>query len=239
MKRYISILFVILLLHGCAGMSADRPAGHSEYTASIAQLKALRKQVFLLTQQLQQTQREVYALIDLKETLAKNIDHLSPFPALQRKSTQEMALAGSTGMTPTFYRSPSIDARLASLSQRINEKKRIAIKTQQKIDHLSPQLTKRQAIAKATSSDVVTIQPARVIYDVVYVYQDKKSRDKFNERLRASGFTDIASFNNTEKAEYYIYVGRFHEKRHAIARRNDLNKKTGSNHLQIKVNYIG
>lgn len=80
---------------------------------------------------------------------------------------------------------------------------------------------------------VVQEAKTREVYDVVYVYTDELSWDRFKRYLEAYGITDITSTRNNKKGEWYIFAGRFYDDKTAAQRVDDLNRKTHTSHAKV------
>jgi hypothetical protein len=92
-------------------------------------------------------------------------------------------------------------------------------------------------ISSSNLSDA-TIQPAvrkvRKIYDVMYLFNDRKSWKHFNKFLTAYGVHDKFSVTAKETGEFVTYVGRFYSEKDALARKDQLSKKTKTDHAIIR-----
>jgi hypothetical protein len=70
-----------------------------------------------------------------------------------------------------------------------------------------------------------------VIYDVLYVYKDEGSWQKFQRYLEAYGIKDFEPVH--KGSTYYLYMGRFYDKLAAAKRVEYLNRTTNTNHATV------
>lgn len=78
---------------------------------------------------------------------------------------------------------------------------------------------------------IVVSPKSRVIYDVLYVYKDEGSWQKFQRYLEAYGIKDFEPVH--KGSTYYLYMGRFYDKLAAAKRVEYLNRTTNTNHATV------
>jgi ribosomal protein L16/L10AE len=90
------------------------------------------------------------------------------------------------------------------------------------------------SIQNAVAGAPVVEEPkTREVYDVLYVYRDQDSWQKFQKYLRAYGIDDFLASRNNAKGEWYVYAGRFYDTDAAARRVDELNRKTHTSHAKV------
>lgn len=93
-------------------------------------------------------------------------------------------------------------------------------------------VTAVQAIHSNSTPQVIE-QPKRIVYDVLYIYEDRNSWRMFDRLLDAHGIKDKWMVHNRAKGQYLIYVGRFNRSEDAVSRKARLASILNSDHAQI------
>lgn len=89
-------------------------------------------------------------------------------------------------------------------------------------------------ISAPIAAPAAVVDNTRKVYDVMYVYKDQASWERFQKFLAAYDVKELVPVHDNEKGVYYIYAGRFYDQATAQQRLNFLNKTTSSNHAQIR-----
>jgi hypothetical protein len=98
--------------------------------------------------------------------------------------------------------------------------------------HGSPSFVKASISTNKTAQTV--IRKVRKIYDVMYLFTDRKSWRHFNKFLTAYGVHDKFSVVAKDTGEFVTYVGRFYTEKDALARKKELTRKTKTDHAIIR-----
>lgn len=89
-------------------------------------------------------------------------------------------------------------------------------------------------VASAGGVQPIVVAPkTRTAYNVVYLYKDKASADKFVSYLKAYGVNDFETVKATSSGEYVIHAGRYYDAASAARRLTFLNKTTSTSHAKV------
>lgn len=114
------------------------------------------------------------------------------------------------------------------------------------VGSLNPQASEPQDVvlasghggSQAAAGAPVVVDTTRQVFDVLYVYKDKSSWEKFQNYLNAYGVKELFPSSNSKKGEWYIYAGRFYDQATANQRVAFLNKTSSTSHAQIRIKDI-
>ncbi|HHH9441237.1 TPA: hypothetical protein ACP32N_003174 [Pseudomonas aeruginosa] len=159
--------------------------------------------------------------------------------------TGRAVYAGSYGEKPTTFvkaEAPAPKSQAKPLSAPVRQE---AIATVTKFEpRISPVVIQRGSDSGSavlgggpvttpvqSAAPIVVAPKSRMIYDVLYVYKDEGSWQKFQRYLEAYGIKDFEPVH--KEGAFYIYMGRFYDKLAAARRVDYLNRTTNTNHATV------